>query len=369
MRHAYGPFLVDAGRQRIMSSATGFQQTETSHIRQSELCATCHTLFTHSITADGSAGAELPEQVPYLEWLQSDYRDSLSCQACHMPVISEPTPIASVLGQPREGAARHDFRGGNFFMPRLLDAHRAELAVAATPAELQAASDRAVAHLQGGGIGVRVEEVRREAGRLDATVTVENHAGHKMPTAYPSRRAWLHVVVRDARGTVVFESGRLGQDGAIAGNDGDHDAARYEPHYATITSPDEVQVYESVMVDAAGRVTTGLLTGVRYVKDNRLLPAGFDKGRAPADVAVHGAAASDADFLGGSDRVKYEVNVGDRPGPFSVDAELVYQPIGFRWAQNLRTYDAAEPGRFVRYYDAAASTSAVVVAKASGAAR
>jgi hypothetical protein len=274
-----------------------------------------------------------------------------------------------VLGQPREGAARHDFRGGNFFMPRLLDAHRAELAVAATPAELQAASERAVAHLQGGGIGVRIEDVRREAGRLAAIVAVENHAGHKMPTAYPSRRAWLHVVVRDAQGTVVFESGRLGQDGAIAGNDGDRDATRYEPHYATITSPDEVQVYESVMVDAAGRVTTGLLTGVRYVKDNRLLPAGFDKGRAPADVAVHGAASSDADFLGGSDRVRYEVNVGDRPGPFAVDAELVYQPIGFRWAQNLRTYDAAEPGRFVRYYDDAASTSAVVVAKASGAAR
>ena len=38
-------------------------------------------------------------------------------------------------------------------------------------------------------------------------VAARNLAGHKLPTAYPSRRAWLHVQVRDEVGALVFESG------------------------------------------------------------------------------------------------------------------------------------------------------------------
>ena len=47
------------------------------------------------------------------------------------------------------------------------------------------------------------------------------------------------------------------------------------------------------MVDENDAVTTGLLTGVRYVKDNRLLPRGFDKATHEWDIAVYGAAADD----------------------------------------------------------------------------
>jgi hypothetical protein len=47
-----------------------------------------------------------------------------------------------------------------------------------------------------------------------------------------------------------------------------------------------------------------------------------------------------------------------------VKAELWYQPIGFRWAHNLAPYKAAEPQRFVSYYESAAGQSAVIVAKA-----
>ena len=34
-------------------------------------------------------------------------------------------------------------------------------------------------------------------------------------------------------------------------------------------------------------------------------------------------------------------------GPFTVEVELRYQPIGYRWAHNLERYDAPEPKRFV----------------------
>ena len=40
-------------------------------------------------------------------------------------------------------------------------------------------------------------------------------------------------------------------------------------------------------------MTTGLLKGLRFVKDNRLLPRGFDKASADADIAVRGDAAAD----------------------------------------------------------------------------
>jgi hypothetical protein len=57
--------------------------------------------------------------------------------------------------------------------------------------------------------------------------------------------------------------------------------------------------------------------------------------------------------------------VGGREGPFRIDVELRFQPIAFRWAENLRAYDAAEPRRFLRYFDAMAAGSSVVLARAS----
>jgi hypothetical protein len=116
-------------------------------------------------------------------------------------------------------------------------------------------------------------------------------------------------------------------------------------------------------------VTTGLLTAVSYLKDNRLLPRGFDKRTAEPDIAVHGGALDDADFVAASDRVRFSVDVSGARAPFTIDAELLYQPIGFRWANNLKTYDAAEPRRFTGYYDALASSSATTLARASMSAR
>jgi hypothetical protein len=392
-RAMFGPFQTDAGRATLMRSATGFVPAESTHVRSSELCATCHTLFTTPAgrvalgagpsalgsgrsalgvgpstpgSGDGQRSVgRLPEQMPYLEWRQSAYRESASCQSCHMPVVAEPVPVTRVLGQPREDVSRHVFLGGNFFVMRILNRYRAELGVAASPREMEQAVARTIEHLQQATASVAIEPVvPAAAGEMSFDVVVVNRAGHKLPTAYPSRRAWLHVTVRDAAGRVVLESGALRPDGSIAGNDNDADPARVEPHYARITRGEDVQIYESVMVGADGAPTTGLLTGVRYLKDNRLLPDGFDKTSAPDDVAVHGDASADADFQAGGDRVRYTIDAGSARGPFAVTAELWFQPIGYRWAENLRGYDAPEPRRFVRYWDEMRSASAVKLAEA-----
>ena len=56
--------------------------------------------------------------------------------------------------------------------------------------------------------------------------------------------------------------------------------------------------------------------------------------------------------------------LGDAQGPFQVDAELWYQPIAYRWAMNLKKYDAMEPKRFVGYYEQMAAGSGVMLAQA-----
>ena len=115
------------------------------------------------------------------------------------------------------------------------------------------------------------------------------------------------------------------------------------------------------MSDSNGRPTTGLLTAVRYLKDNRLVPRGFDKSTADPWIAVVGAAAGDADFGDSGDRVRYAIEVDQAAGPFQIDAELRFQVIGFRWAENLRPYQAEETARFVRYYESMASSSSEVL--------
>lgn len=56
-------------------------------------------------------------------------------------------------------------------------------------------------------------------------------------------------------------------------------------------------------------------------------------------------------------------------GPFTVEVELRFQVIAFRWAENLRAYDAFEPQRFAGYYDAMAASSSVALARASARSR
>lgn len=362
-RQIFGPFNVDAGRQSVMRSATDFTPTEAAHIQKSELCATCHTLYTKSRDARGEPAGVLPEQMPYLEWLSSDFKSTKSCQSCHMPQVAGTAPITSMLAQQRPGVSEHVFVGGNAFMQRILGKYAKALGIATPPEEFTAAARRTEEHLATESAAVSVTPPAVTGGRITFDVTVTSLAGHKLPTAYPSRRAWLHVVVRDAAQKVVFESGALRANGSITGNDNDEDPAKVEPHYTVIDNPDQVQIYESVMADFSGRVTTSLLSGARYLKDNRLLPRGFDKATAPQDVAVQGGAALDADFAGGGDRIRYVIDAGRSAGPWTATVELEYQPIGFRWVENLKAYDAPEPKRFVTYYEDNAAASASLLAK------
>lgn len=360
----FGPFEVDDGLRRVMQSSSGFTPQTGTHIQQSELCATCHTLFTTSLDGAGRNLSKFPEQVPYLEWRHSLFAEAKSCQDCHMPEVGL-APIASVLGEPREGFSEHAFRGGNEFMLRLLDQYRDELLVKAPSADLRRAAAVTRSHLQNATAKISVLAVVRDQGRFIIDLKVENLAGHKLPTAYPSRRAWIHLQVFSENDDLLFESGAMSPDGQIQGNNNDTNASSFEPHYEEISSPDQVQIYEPIIADASGRVTTSLLKAASYLKDNRLLPRGFDKTTAEDAVKVRGGAEADRSFAAGGDEIRFSVSVAPEIQTVRVRARLMFQTIGFRWVRNLSPYESFETQRFVGYYDAEASTSAVVLSEVS----
>jgi hypothetical protein len=363
-RPVFGPHRTDPARQSVMRSVTGFEQAEASHIRESELCATCHTLITEAFGPNGEVVGTLPEQMNYQEWQHSAFsKEERSCQSCHMPRVAGPVRISSVLGEERDGLAQHVMVGGNAFMLRLFSRYRNELGIAALPAELEATARATLRQLEENTATVSITAPATTGSILTFDVDVSNLTGHKFPTGYPSRRAWLHVTVRNGS-AIVFESGAVSTTGAISGNDNDEDPGRYEPHYEEISRGDQIQIYEPILGDPAGKTTTGLLSATQYLKDSRLLPRGFEKATAPGEIGVYGRAAHDPDFNDGGDRVRYRVNL-PAPGSYRIEVELRYQTIGYRWAQNLAGYDASEPQKFLSYFTSMSNVSSVVVATAT----
>jgi len=93
----YGPYEIMDNFVTIMQSTSGFIPQQGFHIQSSEMCATCHTLYTPIIDQAGDVVGLFPEQMPYMEWLASDYAEKQSCQACHMPEASNLVRLAICL--------------------------------------------------------------------------------------------------------------------------------------------------------------------------------------------------------------------------------------------------------------------------------
>lgn len=349
-RLAYGPYPAAEKDAEIMAGASGFLPEEASHVNSSALCAVCHTLYTPFVNEEGEVGGSFPEQVPYLEWRHSEFAESKECQDCHMPIAEGGVVISTTSSQPRSPFYQHLFIGGNAYVLRIFHDFGEEIGVTASAEHFKRKIYDTLNQLQTNAAQLDIEAVTMEDSRLKIEISVENHTGHKFPTAFPSRRAWIHVVVQDGKGATIFESGGYDEDGSILENDNDNDPAAFETHYNTLNHEDQVQIYEAILNDVQGETTTVLLHAASFIKDNRLLPRGFDKKTADADIQVFGAALEDGDFRGGRDKVTYLVDVDEGEGPFRITARLLYQSIGYRWAANLADDGSQESALFLQYY-------------------
>jgi hypothetical protein len=366
-RKIFGPY--ENPLQEVMQKGIGYTPEYGPHTNDSSLCATCHTLFTPYVDAQGNVAGEFPEQVAYLEWKHSEYGvnfeqrydigenpgKGMICQECHMPHSEEGgvniarwTPPKA---EPKDHFSQHHFVGGNMFMLNVLQDNIANLGLSASAEKFEDTKERTMRQLQRATAQLSLAGLKHHDNKLSAVLQVNNIAGHKFPTGIPTRRTWIHLTVTDIDGQVVFESGNPLADGRIEGNDADYDIMSFEPHYDTITEPDQVQIYEGVMLNTDNAVTYTLLRAAKFAKDNRLLPKGFNKSTVPPEIGVFGRAVADENFLGGSDRVTYSVNTSGHKGPYTVTARLLFTAVSYPFVKDLeKDRELPEVNRFMHLY-------------------
>lgn len=350
-RVIFGPYTTDAAESSLMQSSSGFVPQKTEHLSRAALCSTCHTLYTPFVDSAGNIAGEFPEQMPFFEWFYSDFRRTQTCQDCHMPEVEGGVRVSNLSQTLRSPFSKHSFVGGNAYMLGILDRFGDEIGVNASSEHFEDAVARTVDQLKDNTADIQVEETQLFGNRVIADVLVSNLAGHKFPTGFPSRRAWIHVMLEDANGSLLFESGGYSEDGRIEGNMNDDDPAQYEQHYDGIVQPDQVQIYEAILRDTESSVTTRLLRAAGYLKDNRLIPAGFEKGAPYGDIAVRGSARDDVNFIDGVDKIQYIMTFESAQRPLKLTVDLLYQSIGYRWAENLRGREGDEISLFTSYYN------------------
>ena len=330
------------------------------------------------------------EQQTYFEWVNSGYAtDELdfTCQECHMEQLTgNRHHVAQYEQFPKDPQTyrreynRHTLMGINLFVHQMYQQFADVLGVSTVDPNVPAGDhelahnllngeativDFATSRGHGSASGnpsatVAVQDLQMSGDQLSATVQVTNNAGHKFPSGAGFRRAWIELEVVDSDDNVLWASGmpnRLGvicdgpcnQEGTnILSSELTTDPDKIQYHYQTISSQDQVQIYEAREVDDTGVLTSRVLSLFHAVKDNRLLPAGWlPKGshapgderlglelRQLADITTPILSVDDPYYQDpsktvlGADQVRYEIPLTAIDGtPARVRARLRYQTI------------------------------------------
>jgi hypothetical protein len=403
-------------KKKPMQHALGITPEHQPQIRNADLCGSCHVVHL-PVLRDGQVIAHTYEQTTFAEWAFSAFRtgqstdgvlplgpgeQAQSCQDCHMPSknaqghpvrskiasiqeLSNFPQTENVLGAEeidlpeREGFAQHTLVGLNLFFVKMAQQFSDILGLRTRdpmlttkgidPLEytqsklLEQAAERTAA--------IAIERVSISGGALDAHVTVTNKTGHKFPSGVGFRRAFIKFDVLDAKGDVLWSSGRTNGLGVIVDERGrpiageawwksdcsqrvDADARPHQPHFQVVSREDQAQIYQELAAAPprtgaphcgpaaapSGELTTSFLSICAKVKDNRLLPKGFlpladrvaiaaafSAGPDLAEESGPAEVGDDPDYRsGGGDTVTYRVPLDAFAGAAaSVQATLYYQ--------------------------------------------
>lgn len=365
----YGPYQDPFAGP--MQSFVGFMPVYSQHMAKSEVCATCHTLITETVSLEGELiDHEFVEQATYHEWVNSAYNTNgegaVECQGCHMTRVDDNIVIAANLLflEPRTPFFRHDLVGGNTFMLDMMKENRDTLDIRASGAQLDSIRARTLRMLQNETLDMLITEEFRDEDSLFIDVELTNKTGHKFPSAYPSRIAFVQFIALDDQGDTLFKSGVLDSEYELIERD-----FEYELHFDLIDSEDKVQVYELVMADESGAETTVLSQAHHALKDNRLAPLGFTDTHFAYDTTRHyGAVLNDDDFnkdeFGiqgtGKDLISYHMPLNGYQGEVNVRVKVFFQVTPPRWLASMFDYSSDDIDLFRWMYETADKEPVIV---------
>ncbi len=385
---ANGPF--DQPTTLPMKNSLGITLQQGEQIKTSALCGSCHTVILPVFDKKGrqvrdkdGKPKEFHEQMTYPEWLNSAYQNERepfdratvrTCQDCHMPTklqdLNLTFRIANIEDdtypftdgraankdihlQIRDPYSRHTLVGLNQFglmffqqFPEILGIRTTDYMFSAGVLGLITSQRSSLEMANEQTARISVSSLTRTADALEARVEVENLAGHGMPSGVAFRRAFITFEGLDEKGNVVWASGRTNSVGAIVKGVSEavlptefffDPATRkqvYQPHYQIISGEDQAQIYEELVEDTEGKITTSFVGLDHPLKNNRLQPKGWRTDGPYAEfTAPHGDAEHDPDYDGrsgasGIDKLIYRIPLNERTrGIVSVRAVLNYQAI------------------------------------------
>lgn len=381
----YGPFSDDTIVTKPMQHALGVTPKFAEQIKGSDMCGSCHNILLpifnndgtpHKFEFDGQTLSATYEQTTHLEWFNSDFAKPgtfESCQDCHMRQTYKGHPLKqeNLAGKeeffrianiedssfaptthrladeditltPRPGYRRHQLHGLNVFLNEMFQQFPVILGV------------RQIDYMTGSGVQpplitgresmlemaehetakVTVQSLKKVGdNQLHADLLVTNKVGHYLPSGVGFRRVFLEVLAQDKNDNILWASGRTNELGAILNGTTDdvlpseqpvkNPTAPFQPHYQTIKSGDQVQIYQELITDSSGNLSTSFLRRIKHVKDNRLRPKGFDpkvfennsspyiKMLAELDGAVENDPYYFKPNLTGADQINYEITLSD----------------------------------------------------------
>src|SRR5271156_714207 len=314
-----------------MKNMLGMTPQVGDQIKDSSLCGSCHTIILPVYKANGVPVIEngeqktFTEQATFYEWLNSEFADNgsnpQSCQDCHMPKVFAHDGVSSPLDYKianiedntfpavdfrapdkditltsRDACHRHTLLGINVFALEMFKQFRPELGLyesdpmLRTSLNTEKSIDTAI-DMSANSIAktktaeVKVVSVTKANGMLQIDVRVANNAGHSFPSGVGFRRAFLDLRVMDGN-QIAWASGEVSQKGIIVDGNGQPLVTEtftpvqqhFQPHYwenNPITREDQVQIYEELVVNPEGFLTTSFIALDHKVKDNRLQPLGW----------------------------------------------------------------------------------------------
>jgi len=354
----FGPYFNPFSSPMI--SFAGFDAVQSHSISESVNCAGCHTLITQSVNMDGEyTGNEFVEQATYHEWLNSIYNQDdtrQECQSCHVPRIDDEVALAldyDFLGG-RSPFGKHEFSGANIFMLKLMKDYIDTLGINAREIDYDSSIVRTERLLRDSTLILELIELERTDDSVFYALEINNQAGHKFPSGYPSRRASVQFILKDENHDTLFFNGRFDDDFEILGHE-----APYEPHHQFIRNEEDVQVYELVFSDINGDKSTILERAYDPLKDNRIPPIGFMSDHISYDtISIVGEALNDPDFNvgdgeegSGRDVVFFSIGIDGYTGPLNARARIFYQTAPPAWMTEMFEHETEEILLFKDMFD------------------